>query len=116
MLQAMSSDLASLQQATEQLKASQDQIVRNLGQFSEQLAAVHEQMTRDRAEAAEQLKAVQERLAGVTPNASDQNLRPKTPVPSPRPIAAATTRKQVPTRPPAQAWQQPGAPLQLRTE
>lgn len=116
MLQAMSSDLASLQQATEQLKASQDQIIRNLGEFSEQLAAVHGQMTRDRADAAEQLKAVQERVAGITANASDQNLRPKTPVPSPRPIAANTTRKQVPTRPPAQARQQQGAPLQLRTE
>lgn len=116
MLQAMSSDLASLQQATEQLKASQDQIVRNLGQFSEQLAVVHEQMTRDRADAAEQLKAVQERLAGITPSASDQNPRAKTPVPLPRPIAATTTRKQVPTRPPAQARQQAGTPLQLRTE
>ncbi|TYO63882.1 hypothetical protein FXV83_25020 [Bradyrhizobium hipponense] len=115
MLQGMSSELANPQQAVEQLKASQDQIVRDLGQLSEQLTALQAQMVRDRAEAAEQLRMVQERIAGITANASEQILRPKTPVPSPRPIAA-TIRKPAPTVPRPQDRGRPHAPLRLQTD
>ncbi|UPJ25989.1 hypothetical protein [Bradyrhizobium sp. CW1] len=110
-LQGLSGDLTNPQQAIEQLKASQDQIVRDLGQLSNQLTAVQAQMVRDRADAAEQLRMVQERLAGITTNASEQILRPKTPVPLPRPIAA-TIRKPVPTVPRPQDRGRPHAPLQ----
>ena len=110
-LQGLSGDLTNPQQAIEQLKASQDQIVRDLGQLSDQLTAVQAQMVRDRADAAEQLRMVQERLAGITANASEQILRPKTPVPLPRPIAA-TIRKPAPTVRRAQDRGRPHAPLQ----
>jgi DNA repair ATPase RecN len=40
MLQGMSGELTNAQQAIEQLKASEDQIVRDLGQLAEQLTAV----------------------------------------------------------------------------
>jgi hypothetical protein len=113
-LQGMSGDLPNPQQAIEQLKASQDQIVRDLGQLSEQLTAVQAQMVRDRTDAAEQLRMVQERNAGMTANASEQILRPKTPPPSPRPIAA-TIRKPLPTVPRPQDRRRPHAPLQLQT-
>ncbi|MGY4593323.1 hypothetical protein ACVWXL_001069 [Bradyrhizobium sp. GM22.5] len=110
-LQGLAGDLTNPPQAIEQLKASQDQIVRDLGQLSDQLTAVQAQMVRDRADAGEQLRMVQERLAGITTNASEQILRPKTPVPLPRPIAA-TIRKPVPTVPRAQDKGRPHAPLQ----
>lgn len=110
-LQGLSGDLTNPQQAIEQLKANQDQIVRDLGQLSDQLTAVQAQMVRDRADAGEQLRMVQERLAGITTNASEQILRPKTPVPLPRPIAA-TIRKPVPTVRRAQDRGRPHAPLQ----
>lgn len=115
MLQGMSGDLTNAQQAIEQLKASQDQIVRDLGQLSEQLTAVQAQMVRDRADAAEQLRMVQERIAGITANASEQILRPKTPAPPARPTAA-TIRKPVPTVPRPQDRGRPHAPLQLQTD
>ncbi|MCK1603363.1 hypothetical protein IVB02_18385 [Bradyrhizobium sp. 166] len=110
-LQGLAGDLTNPPQAIEQLKASQDQIVRDLGQLSDQLTAVQAQMVRDRADAAEQLRMVQEQLAGITTNASEQILRPKTPVPLPRPIAA-TIRKPVPTVPRPQDRGRPHAPLQ----
>ncbi|OSJ19207.1 hypothetical protein BST63_03600 [Bradyrhizobium canariense] len=110
-LQGLSGDLTNPQQVIEQLKASQDQIVRDLGQLSNQLTAVQAQMVRDRADAAEQLRMVQERLAGITTNASEQILRPKTPMPLPRPIAA-TIRKPAPTVPRPQDRGRPHAPLQ----
>jgi hypothetical protein len=71
-------------------------------------------MVRDRADAAEQLRMVQERIGGITANAAEQILRPKTPVPSPRPVAA-TIRKPVPTFPRPQDRGRPHAPLQLQT-
>lgn len=110
-LQGLAGDLTNPPQAIEQLKASQDQIVRDLGQLSDRLTAVQAQMVRDRADAAEQLRMVQEQLAGITTNASEQILRPKTPVPLPRPIAA-TIRKPVPTVPRPQDRGRPHAPLQ----
>ena len=113
--QGMSGDLTNVQQAIEQVRASQDQIVRDLGQLSQQLTAVQAQMVRDRAEAAEQLRTVQGRIAGITANASEQILRPKTPVPSPRPIAA-TIRKPTPTVQRPRDRGRPHAPLQLRTD
>ena len=83
LLQSMARDLATLGQAIEQLKASQ------------------EQMARDNANAAEQLKASQERMARVIAKtseakASEQNLRPRMSAPPPRPTATPT-RKPVPT-------------------
>jgi hypothetical protein len=83
LLQSMARDLATLGQAIEQLKASQ------------------EQMARDNANAAEQLKASQERMARVIAKTSDakaseQNLRPRMSAPPPRPTATPT-RKPVPT-------------------
>jgi hypothetical protein len=82
LLQSMARDLATLGQAIEQLKASQ------------------EQMARDNANAAEQLKASQEQMARVIAKASEakaseQNLRPRISAPPPRPTATPT-RKPVP--------------------
>lgn len=77
LLQSMARDLATLGQAIEQLKASQ------------------ERMARDNANAAEQLKASQEQLARVIAKASEQSLRPKISAPPPRPTTTPT-RKPVP--------------------
>ncbi len=82
LLQSMARDLATLGQAIEQLKASQ------------------EQMARDNANAAEQLKASQEQMARVIAKASEakaseQNPRPRISAPPPRPTATPT-RKPVP--------------------
>jgi hypothetical protein len=78
LLQSMARDLATLGQGIEQLKAGQ------------------EQMARNNANAAQQIKASQEQTARVVARASEQNLRPKTPAPPPRPTATPT-RKPVPT-------------------
>jgi hypothetical protein len=100
LLQSMARELAAVDQEIEQLKTS-----------IEQLKTSQKQMVRDNAELAEQLKASQELIA----KASEQNLRPRTSVPPPRPIAT-TTRKPVPklSSPPARA--QPLAPIQGRPE
>src|SRR6266404_9573962 len=90
LLQSMARDLATLGQAIEQLKASQ------------------EQMARDNANAAEQFKASQEQMARVIAKASEQNLRPKTSAPPPRPTATST-RKPMPLLPSPQATTQPQA-------
>src|SRR5712671_6151944 len=77
-LQSMARDLATLGQEIEQLKTSQ------------------EQMVRDNANAAEQLKASQEQMARVIAKASEQSVRPKISAPLPRPTATPT-RRPVPT-------------------
>ena len=86
-----------------------------LGQGIEQLKARQEQMVRDNAQAAEQLKASQEQMTRLIAKASEQNLRPKTSAPPPRPIASST-RKPVPKPPLSQARAQPRAPVQLQPD
>ena len=78
LLQTMARDLATVEQGIEQLKASQNQ------------------MAADNAKAVEQLKANQEQMARLIARASEQNLRPKTSAPPPRPNTAPA-RKPVPT-------------------
>jgi hypothetical protein len=84
LLQSMARDLATVGQRIEQLKASIDQ-----------LKAGQQQMSREIAKPFES-------------KASEQNLRPKTSAPPPRPTAAST-RKPVPTLPSPQATAQPQA-------
>jgi septal ring factor EnvC (AmiA/AmiB activator) len=122
-LAAVDQEIEQLKTSIEQLKTSQKQMVRDNAELAEQLKASQEQMARliakawqeqmvrDNAAVAEQLKASQELIA----KASEQNLRPRTSVPPPRPIAT-TTRKPVPklSSPPARA--QPLAPIQGRPE
>jgi hypothetical protein len=97
LLQTMARDLANLEQRIEQLKAGQ------------------EQMAIDNAKAVEQLKASQEQMTRLIAKASEQNLRPKTSAPPPRPIASPT-RKPVPKLPSSQARAQPLAPVQLQPD
>src|SRR5258706_11779328 len=83
LLQSMARDLATLGQAVEQLKVSQ------------------QQMARDHVNAVDLLRASQEQMARVIAKsseakASEQNLRPKVSAPPPRPTAAPA-RKPVPT-------------------
>ena len=97
LLQSMARELAAVEQEIEQLKSSQ------------------KQMVRDNAELAEQLKASQEQMARLIAKASEQNLRPETSAPPPRPIATPT-RKPVPKLSSPQARAQPQAPMQGRPE
>jgi hypothetical protein len=93
LLQSMARDLATEGQEIGQLKASIEQLHASV----EQLKAGQEQMSRDIAKA------------------SEQNLRPKTSAPPPRPIATPT-RKPAPTLPSQQARQRRQAPMQLQPE
>jgi len=95
LLQTMARDLANMGQGIEQLKASQGQLAS------------------DNAKAVEQLKAGQEQITRLIAKASDQNLRPKTSAPPPRPIVTPT-HKPVPTHASPQARAQPQAPVQLQ--
>jgi hypothetical protein len=97
LLQTMARDLANAEQRIEQLKAGQ------------------EQMAIDNARAVEQFKASQEQMTRLIAKASEQNLRPKTSAPPPRPIASPT-RKPVPKPPLSQARAQPQAPVQLQPD
>ncbi len=129
-LQTMARDLANVKQGIEQLKTSQEQMVRDNAAAAEQLKAAQAQMTRDNAAvaelkasqaqmardnavAAEQLKASQEQMARLGAKASEQKLRPRTP--PPRPIATPM-RKPVPTLPPSHARAQPQAPVHSQPE
>ncbi len=98
-LQTMARDLANMEQRIEQLKTSQEQMVRDNAAVAEQLKAAQAQMARDNAAVAE-LKASQEQMSRLIAKASEQNLRPRTP--PPRPIATPM-RKPVPTLPSPQA-------------
>jgi hypothetical protein len=64
-LQTMADDLANVEQQIEQLKASQEQIVRRDAAVTEQLNAALAEMARHHASVTEQLKATQEQLAEV---------------------------------------------------
>jgi hypothetical protein len=113
LLQTMTRDLANVQQGIEQVKTSQEQMIRDNSDVVEQLKAAQAQRARDNAKTVEQLKTVQEQMARVVVRSSEQNARPKTlPVPA-RPVATST-RKQAPTLLPPQARAQPVAPLELR--
>jgi chemotaxis protein histidine kinase CheA len=92
----------------EQLKTSQAQMVRDNAELAEQLKAAQAQMVRDNAELAKQLRASQEQMARSIAKASEQNLRPKTSAPPPRPIATPT-RKPVPKPSSPQATAKPQA-------
>ena len=97
LLQTMARDLANVEQAIEQLRANQ------------------EQMATDNAKAVAQLKASQEQMTRLIAKASEQNLRPKTSAPPPRPIASPT-RKPVPKLPSPQARAQPQVPMPLQPD
>jgi uncharacterized protein YgiM (DUF1202 family) len=109
-LQTMARDLANVEQRIEQLKTSQEQMVRDNAELAEQLKAAQAQMARDNENAAEHLKASQEQMARLIAKASEQNLRPKTSAPPPRPIATPT-RKPVPKLSSPQARARPLAPM-----
>jgi hypothetical protein len=133
LLQSMARDHAAVELEIEQLKAiieqlktSQEQMVRDNAAVAEQLKASQEQMARlivvwqeqmvrDNAAVAEQLKASQEQMARLIAKASEQNLRPKTSAPPPRPIATPT-RKPLPKLSSPQARAQPLAPMQGRPD
>jgi hypothetical protein len=104
LLQSMARDRAAVELEIEQLKA-----------IIEQLKTSQEQMVRDNAAVAAQLKASQEQMARLIAKASEQNLRPKTSAPPPRPIATPT-RKPLPKLSSPQARAQPLAPLQGRPD
>jgi hypothetical protein len=99
----------------EQLKAAQEQMVRDNAAVAEQLKASQEQMVRDNAAIAGQLKATQEQMGRLIVKASEQQLRPKTSAPPPRPIATPTG-KPVPKLSSPQARAQPPAPVQGQPE
>jgi septal ring factor EnvC (AmiA/AmiB activator) len=108
----MARDLANVEQGIEQLKTSQEQMVRDNANLAEQLKAAQAQMARDNENAAAQLKASQEQIARLIAKASEQNLRPKTSALPPRPIAAPA-RKPVPKLSSPQARARPLAPTPL---
>jgi hypothetical protein len=97
LLQTMARNLANVEQQIEQLKANQ------------------EQMASDNAKTVEQLKASQEQMTRLIAEASEQNQRPKTSAPPPRPIATPT-RKPRPTLPSQQARERAQAPIQLQPD
>jgi hypothetical protein len=111
-LAVVEQELDELKTSIEQLKTSQEQMVRNNAAIAEVLKTSHEQMVRDNAAVAEQLKAGQEQMARLIANASEQQLRPKTSAPQPRPIATPTG-KSVPK---LQARAKPLAPVRGRPE
>ena len=122
---AVALEIEQLKAIIEQLKTSQEQMVRNNAAVAEQLKASQEQMARliawqeqmvrDNAAVAEQLKASQEQMARLIAKASEQNLRPKTSAPPPRPIATPT-RKPLPKLSSPQARAKPLAPMQGRPD
>jgi cell division septum initiation protein DivIVA len=98
LLETMARDLANVQQEVEQLKAGQEELVR------------------ENARTAQQLKESQEQIARAGVNASEQNrrpnLQPRTSATPPPPIATPA-RKPASAPPPTQARAQARAPVQL---
>jgi hypothetical protein len=132
-LQPMTRDLAALRQAVEQLKVSQEQLVRdneNVGSqlkasqeemarnnnIIEQIKATQIQIARESATVTERLNASQEQLARVIANASEPKVTPEEPkvmpeIPLPRPRQLANVAQTpTPARPqakkpqPSLAW------------
>lgn len=91
-LKTMASDLANVDQRIEQLKTSQEQLIRDNADLAEQLRATQAQMARDNANAAEQIKASQEQMARLVAKASEQNQPLRRSAIPPRPIAPPTHR------------------------
>jgi hypothetical protein len=91
----MARDLANVQQGIEQLKTSQ------------------EEMVRENARTAEQLKESQEQMARAIANVSEPNLRRRASAASPPPTATPA-RGPVSALPPTEARAQARAPMPLR--
>ena len=90
-------------------QSAREDVVPTAAALSPELTQLLQSMARDLAtlgQAIEQLKASQEQMARVIAKASEQNLRPKTSAPPPRP-AATSTRKPMPLLPSPQATTQP---------
>jgi chromosome segregation ATPase len=77
-LEALERHLTTLEQAIEQLKASQDQ------------------MASDNAKAIEELKAGQEQMTRLVARTSEPNPRPRTATAPPRPVAAPARQSPSP--------------------
>jgi len=88
-LAVVEQDIGDLKASIEQLKASQEQMVRNNSAVAEQLKAAQEQIVRDNAAVVEQLKASQEQMARLIAKDAEQQLRPKTSAAPSRPIATS---------------------------
>jgi hypothetical protein len=102
LLQSMARDLATLGQAIEQLKASQQQMARDHVNAVDLLRVSQEQMARVIAKTSE-AKTSEAKTSEA--KGAEQNLRPRTSAPPPRPTTAlpprptaAPTRKPVPTQ------------------
>lgn len=109
-LETMTLDLADLERKIDLLNA----MVSDNAKAVEQIRADQEQAVRDLARNAELLKANQEQVANLVATTSQQNFRPTTSVPQPRPSFGA--RKPVPTPASLHAGVRPQAPTQLRPE
>ena len=125
-LQETGRELVDVEQGIKQLKASQEQMLRDNAELAKQLMAIQAQIARDNAAVTEQLKTAltqiahdnaavaeqlqksQEQIASVIAKASEENARPKISAPPPRPTATPR-RKPVP-KPSSQARAQPQAP------
>jgi hypothetical protein len=107
-------DIEELKASIEQLKSSQDQMVRSNAAVAEQVKASQEQMARDNAAVIEQLKAAQEQIARLTAKDFDQQVRSKTSAPAARSIATSTA-KPLPKLS-SQTRSQPPAPQRGRPE
>jgi septal ring factor EnvC (AmiA/AmiB activator) len=92
-LQTMARDLANLEQRIEQLKTSQEQMVRDNTAVSEQLKAALAQIARDNAAVGEQLKASQKQLATMETFLAS-GLAQK-PLPMRKPVPQAGAQPQV---------------------
>jgi hypothetical protein len=86
LLQKLTSDIANLEQAMEQLKAKQDQ------------------MASDNAKAIEQLKTKQDDMARLLAKVSEQSASPKTSPPSAAPPQSAQARARPPAPPPRRQY------------
>jgi hypothetical protein len=91
-LAVVEQDIEELKASIEQLKSSQDQMVRSNAAVAEQVRASQEQMARDNASVIEQLKAAQEQIARLLAKDTDQQVRPKTSAPAARSIATSTAK------------------------
>ena len=103
LLQSMARDLASARQEIDQLKASQEQMSRDIARVSEAKSSEAK---------ASQAKAYEAKASETKPSetrASEQNLRPRISALPPRP-AAAPVRRPMPSYPPPQAAAPPPLP------
>jgi hypothetical protein len=115
-LAVVEQEIEDLKTSIEQLKTSQEEMVRNNSAFAEQLKAAQEQMVRDNVAVAEQLKATQEQMARLIAKASEQQLRPKTSAPPPGSIAARTGKPVAKLSLPQAARAQPLSPVRGRPD